>query len=148
MRKLWLKWSLLVGLSAVVSFAFGLGVLSTPAFIIGMVAGIACFIMFYVWLDNKLILWQRPRWRKALLLGVVIKMLLQVWPMIEMYCGIVSLAVLDTLFGQSIPLFWHGFLGTLGTGTLLSLVVGIFTALSYGVLGLWQRTMTHSKERV
>lgn len=148
MRALWLKWSILVGLSALVSFALGLQVLSEPHFVVGMLVGIVCFIAFYVWLDHKLIICQRPQWRKALLLGVVIKMLLQVWPIIEINCGMLSLMVLESVFGRDIPFFWHGFLATLGTGTLLSLVVGVLTALLRGLLGCWQSSIINSKGRV
>ena len=146
MRKLWFKWSILVCLSALVSFALGFNVLSEPPFVVGMVAGIVCFIAFYVWLDNKLIVWQRQRWRKALLLGVVIKILLQAWPIIEIDCGMLSLMAIESVFGRDIPFFWHGFLATLSTGTLLSLVVGILTALLHWLLGFWQRFIINTRE--
>lgn len=133
MLKNLVKWSVLVLLSSVASVvAAVLMDYSTPHHLLGMVLGIATFIVAYALVDSWLVKSGREELSRALRLAVYIKMGLQLAPVVETGAGLCAGLLLDPMIG-SMPVMVYTYLMTLVVGLLLSLVVALFTAIIRGV---------------
>lgn len=121
--KIFLKWTILVWLNAAYSFYMSLSKYSQAIEIAGITFVVFTFVIAYATVDiyplnqNNLLL----RWQ--LFGSVVIKMLFQIYPVIEMSSGIIAANIVEDLIG--IISFLTAFLTTLIDGFLLSLLVAI-----------------------
>jgi hypothetical protein len=79
----------------------------------------------------------RPDLRRALLWGVVMRGLMQFWPVLEILAGALAMQTV-ALTGIALP-FLTPFLITLVDGVLLSLAAGLFMLLVRLALHLWGR---------
>ncbi|SUB28280.1 hypothetical protein [Avibacterium gallinarum] len=140
LKKITLFWTVVVLLNAALCFFCGLMVSHHPMSILGMLAGIGCFIGFYTFLDYKLLIKQQYLCRKALRQGGIIRAFSQLSILlhfsIEFFCGIVALSTLEVLFHGSLPLFVHSFLATLLTGLALSALLALFGLICFIMLKL------------
>jgi len=124
--KLLIKWSFIVLLSAIAGI---IGALLdgdiTSELIIGMLLGIATFVLIYYCIDIFLMKRQLEAQRKSLMLAVKIKMALQLVPAIDAMAGAASLNIVGVVVNESDNILLHTYLCTLTTGLALSFVVGM-----------------------
>ena len=126
--RLCLKWTLLVSLSATASFiAALLSAHNSAAHIAGMIAGIVTFIAIYVAIDGWAIANAKTELQKSLRIGVLVKIGLELIPAIEIFTGLVIVSGVEALGIRSV--FLATYLKTMGTGAILSLVVGLIASL-------------------
>lgn len=126
--RLCLKWTLLVSLSAVASFfAALLSGHNTASHIAAMIAGIVTFIAIYVTIDGWAIANGLTEFKKSLRVGVLVKIGLELIPAIEVFTGLFVVNLIEALHIHSI--FLATYLKTMGTGTILSLGVGMIASL-------------------
>ncbi|MCW9717189.1 hypothetical protein [Avibacterium sp. 21-599] len=135
LKKLLFFWTAVVLFNTAVCFFFGLLISSHPMSILGMCIGVLCFIAFYTFVDYHLLIKQKLRWHKALRRSALIRGGLQIAVLlhvsIEFWCGFLALALLEVLFGSSLPLFLHSFLATLLTGLFLSVILAILCVICF-----------------
>ena len=140
----WRFWTFWVCVNAIASFGWGIALGHGTAYVLGMVVGIAIFIVAYALLDAYLLKNGLKKWHDALKLGVYIKAGLQLLNLgifidlmisPEIWAGILALMVVgdgfDIGFGidsDTYP-FWFALASTLMTGAILSLIVGVLTQL-------------------
>lgn len=124
--KLLIKWSFIVLLSAIAGI---IGALLdgdiTSELIIGMLLGIATFVLIYYCIDIFLMKRQLEAQRKSLMLAVKIKMALQLVPAIDAMAGASSLNIVGVVVNESDNILLYTYLCTLTTGLALSFVVGM-----------------------
>jgi hypothetical protein len=124
--KLLIKWSFIVLLSAIAGI---IGALLdgdiTSELIIGMLLGIATFVLIYYCIDIFLMKRQLEAQRKSLMLAVKIKMALQLVPAIDAMAGAASLNIVGVVVNESDNILLYTYLCTLTTGLALSFVVGM-----------------------
>ncbi|WOI37601.1 hypothetical protein R1T43_00780 [Alteromonas sp. CI.11.F.A3] len=124
--KLLIKWSFIVLLSAIAGI---IGALLdgdiTSELIIGMLLGIATFVLIYYRIDIFLMKRQLEAQRKSLMLAVKIKMALQLVPAIDAMAGAASLNIVGLFVKKSDNSLLFTYLCTLTTGLALSFVVGM-----------------------
>ena len=129
-------WTFWVVVNAIASFVWG-AVLHNN--ILGMLVGIACFVVVYTLLDSYLLKHHRKA-HKALITGVYIKAGLQLFniaifsnlniPMIpEVIAGILTLTILEPIINSDQQPFLFALLATLLTGFFLSLMVGVISLI-------------------
>lgn len=143
MQNHWLFWGFWVLVNALSSFGWGSLVVGTSIVaLMGMLLGIAVFIVIYGSIDAYLIKQGYSRIHNALRRSVYIKAGLQLlnaliffsWPVSpELWSGIVAVSITEERLGisQINQPFWFALLSTLLTGALLSLLVGLLTAIIY-----------------
>jgi hypothetical protein len=126
-----LKWTLLVTLSAVASFVAALMTgHTTAAHIAGMLAGIVTFIAAYVLIEARARQKGMESFLKALKVGVIVKIGLELIPAIEIFTGMFAVQLLEWLSIHS-P-FPSAYLKTVITGVILSgFVFGIASIYTY-----------------
>ncbi|WP_019672100.1 hypothetical protein [Psychrobacter lutiphocae] len=137
MKNHWLFWGFWVLLNALASFVWGNLVLASkvPA-LLGMLAGIAVFIVVYGLVDAYFIKKGYLKLHQALRRSVYIKAVLQLLNIfvifgisisLELWAGIISVGITDKYLGinQMLQPFGFAFINTLLTGTILSLVVSV-----------------------
>lgn len=126
--KLFIKWCLLVSLSAVASFvAAVLTDYSGVVKIIAMLAGIISFACIYTFIEAWAILKMKHEFLTSLKVGVLVKVALQLIPAIEVFTGAFAVWLVDLLNVHNH--FVSVYLKTMVTGSLLSLVVFAIAAL-------------------
>jgi hypothetical protein len=136
--RLFLKWTLLVTLNALASFAAAvLTDFSNATALVAMAFGIATFIVLYTCIEGWAIARGRDDLRKSLKVGVIVKMILQLLPGIELGAGYVATrflagAGLAAKEGDE-PGFLFTYLSTLIVGLLLSVIVFVIAALYWHV---------------
>jgi len=136
--QIFMKWTMLVWLNAAFSFVIALSSFKNelPA-ILGMTLGVFTFVGLYSFLDYRLMKQGKENVRDWLLIGVIIKMLTQFFPMIEIGTGMAAMGIIESgfkfirRFVVHIPsvddaLFISTYLVTVIDGVLLSLVIGVF----------------------
>ena len=136
-------WTFWVIVNAIASFVWAIIFNQSIPYILGMVVGVACFIVAYTLLDGYLIKYQHQTAHKALITGVYIKAGLQLLnigmlfslPIApEMWAGIGAIGIVEQLVNINQQPFLYALLATLLTGFLLSLLVGVISL----VVGLIQ----------
>lgn len=136
-NKLALFWTIVVVFNAALCFGFGLMVSNDLMSILGMLTGIVCFIVFYTFVDYTLLANQKYLWHKVLRQSSIIRSFFQIFILlnfsIEFFCGILALSLLEVLFDNGLPLFFHSFLATLITGALLSIIVVLLSLMCFGI---------------
>lgn len=116
---LWLKWTFLVCINAVVGLIF-----AEPddnwAYNFGIFFGIACFIPIYVLVDNYAITTDNKHLQKSLFIGVIIRAISQCFLVVDLIAGIMAHQILGFGVGVKSPEitvgFFQGFLLTILTG--------------------------------
>ena len=143
MQNHWLFWGFWVLINALSSFGWGSIVVgSSLVALVGMLVGIAVFIVFYGSVDAYLLKQGYSRMHNALRRSVYIKAGLQLlnasiflgWPVSpELWSGMIAVGITEQRLGisQTHQPFWFALLNTLITGALLSLLVGLLTVLIY-----------------
>ena len=143
MQNHWLFWGFWVLINALSSFGWGSIVVgSSLVALVGMLVGIAVFIVFYGSVDAYLLRQGYSRMHNALRRSVYIKAGLQLlnasiflgWPVSpELWSGMIAVGITEQRLGisQTHQPFWFALLNTLITGALLSLLVGLLTVLIY-----------------
>ena len=135
-------WSFWVVVNAIASFIWAIILDNSIPYILGMLVGVACFIVAYTLFDGYLLKQQHKTAHKALVRGVHIKAGLQllnfgmfinlsIAP--EMWVGLGAISILDPFISIHQP-FLFARLATLLTGFLLSIMVGVISL----VVGLIQ----------
>lgn len=135
LKKLIIFWTGAVLFNALLCFWFGLMISHHLMSIIGMLAGIICFVAFYTFIDYKLLIHEKFLWHRALRQSSLIKGYFQLSILlhfsVEFFCGYLALGLLETLFGRNLPLFLHSFLATLITGLFLSIILIVFCLICF-----------------
>ena len=126
--KLVLKWTLLVSLNAIASFIAAL--LSGHDSLIkiaAMLAGIFTFILIYTLIEAWAEMRQMKSFLRSLKVGVIVKMVLQLIPAIEIFTGMFIVWSIEQVGVKNV--FFATYLKTVGTGVILSCVVFVITAV-------------------
>lgn len=125
MVNLYLKWTVLVWLNAIVGLILGMADRGV-AHNVGVCLGVCVFIPIYVLLEDYAIKTGNLKLQKSLLIGVIIRACLQLIVVVDMGAGILAHTIVNALFGFGIDSrgFLSGFLLTVTTGAILSGVVG------------------------
>lgn len=125
MVNLYLKWTALVWLNAIVGLILGMADRGT-AHNVGVCLGICVFIPIYALLENYAIKTGNLKLQKSLFIGVMIRACLQLIVVVDMGAGIMAHGIVNALFGFGIDSrgFLSGFLLTVTTGAILSGVAG------------------------
>lgn len=138
MAKLYLKWTVLVWLNAIVGLILG-GSGVNVAHDIGIFLGVCVFIPLYALLDNYALKTGNVNLQQSLLIGVILRACLQMIVVVDLVAGILASAIVGWVFGLDVvgleaydnvlseSGFWYGFLMTITTGAILSGVVGVLT---------------------
>ena len=130
-----LKWTGLVWLNAAVSFFLALEQHRNAADVLGIVCGVFSFVFLYAAVDYLLLLRNRQKLRKMLLIGVILKALTQLYPVIEMLTGLLALKAAELIMPEI--RFLTVYLVTVIDGVLLSLLVMMFM----GLIKLWSMVL-------
>jgi hypothetical protein len=126
--RLFLKWALLVSLSAVASFVAAILTGHDSALkIAAMLAGIVTFIGIYMLIEAWAVSKDMHNFLKSLKVGVIVKMGLQLIPAIEIFTGMFVVWIIEGL--KIHDDFSSTYLKTVGTGTILSFVVFMIAAI-------------------
>ncbi len=159
------KWLLICAISGGPSFYFGLFVGGLrPAAIFAMIAGIATFAAFYVYLESRESVRRKiadRRIRRALWIGYGTRIVLSIIPLaalVDMWCGVISVGLCDAIFGgggnlmqsldrldapaeqlATIPFTAQIYFTTLVQGVLLNIILGAYTLI---VLAICYSTMS------
>ncbi|MGB6310420.1 MAG: hypothetical protein WBF89_21785 [Steroidobacteraceae bacterium] len=135
--RLWLRWTLLVGLSATASFVAALlSDHNQTVDIIAMLCGIATFIVINVRLETWAVSRQKTEFVKSLRVAVWIKIGLELLPAIEVLTGVMIVGLVEMLGLKS--RFLETYLKTVGTGTLLAMIVFLIAAIYRYVQHRWR----------
>lgn len=138
MANLYLKWTALVWLNALLGLILGGGGINM-AHNMGIFLGVCAFIPLYALLDNYAIKTGNVNLQKSLLIGVMIRACLQMIMVVDLVAGMLASAIVGQVFGFDVVGlesydnilsengFWYGFLMTIATGAILSGVVGVLT---------------------
>jgi len=126
-----LKWTLLVCLSAICSFAAAiLSQFAKPAEIAGMLLGIVTFIAIYSAIEHWALKKNRALFLQSLKYGVIIKIFLQLVPAIELGAGwVAAMLIMGGTDGEKG--FLTTYLMTITVGILLSAIVFLITSVCY-----------------
>ncbi len=136
-----LKWTLLVWLNAAVSLVLAADFMKEWLDALGVILGIFTFVGFYSLLDYRLLQAKATRMRRLLLISVLIKALTQVFPIIEMFSGMIAASIVQQIFGP-VP-FIRTYFTTVIDGVLLSVIVGIFMLIIRAIGALIARIKAH-----
>ena len=128
------KWSLIVGFNAIFCMIFAFDFMKTVSGALGVIAGIACFILLYTKLDEFLFKTKRKEWLKALLIAAIVTGFFSLFPAMPVISGTLALDITGLIFnfpssGYQHKGFFPIFLTTILTGLFLSLLVLILAFL-------------------
>ena len=128
----YLKWCFLIGINVIVSTIFVSDIMKTSTGAMGVFAGIMTFVFLYARIDIFLRGKGKEKWRKALYIGVVIKSLFQLFPMIDLLTGAMAVDMVTKLFGHDVLMtnslvFTEIYLTTVIDGLILSVLAAILT---------------------
>jgi|GEM_PF-1542357 len=121
------KWGLIVVLNSIISFYFAVTMGKGPGLldVLGMLAGIATFVVVYAELESWLVREGHHKAARQLVIAALLKALTQLAPALEIAAGMISLQSVNFAIGYT-PFISH-YLTTLLNGALLSLAVaGMF----------------------
>lgn len=132
--KIFGKWTILVGLNAILSIMFALDTLKSTSQIMGVVMGIFTFIIIYSAIDLMLYEHQLEEWRQSLIIGVILKALLQFVFVVELIAGILATGAVHAIYPSAnnlsyIDEFFRTYLTVMIDGILLSFVAGLITVI-------------------
>ncbi|WP_230657082.1 hypothetical protein [Psychrobacter sp. I-STPA10] len=131
-------WTFWVVVNAIASFVWAIFLDNSIPYILGMLVGIACFVVAYTLLDGYLLKHQHKTAHKALITGVYIKAGLQLlnfgffiqMPIIpEIWAGAAAMTLLESFINPNNQPFLFALLATLLTGFFLSLLVGVISLI-------------------
>lgn len=137
--KLIAKWTALVLLNAIISYVYALSEFASPLEQLGMALGVLSWLIIYLQLDSYLLRHGYERLSRSLWIGALVKAFTQLYPMLELLCGILAVSAVEELALQEQPLL-ATYLITMLDGLLLSLVVGAITAVTFGLVSWTQST--------
>ena len=150
MQANWKFWTFWVVVNAIASFIWAIILDNSIPYILGMLVGVACFIVAYTLFDGYLLKQQHKTAHKALVRGVHIKaglqllnfgMLINLPIAPEMWAGIVATDIVEQLVYINQQPFLYALLATLFTGFFLSLIVGVISL----VVGLVQSRSSQAR---
>lgn len=125
------RWCAVCGLSAIPSFVFGM--IATSGQVAGMLVGIAIFAAGYTLLDFRTAHWsvrKRRDVRRTLKIAygtrVTISIVFPVGAYLDMICGIGTLAISESLFGQGFT--------SIDSGVTTAFFPAVFATLLQGVI--------------
>lgn len=142
------KWMLLVGLNAVMSYFFAVSNnINSISEQIAMILGISTWIVIYICAELYFQHYQLHCWRDSMTISALLKCLTQFYPMIELMTGLLSLSIigyisdkLSDVFGVTIMFSTaiQIYFATVLDGFLLSLFVGLLMPILYLMLRLYR----------
>lgn len=121
---LFIKWTILVWLNAAFSFFVAINEHKETIDILGIICGVFTFVAIYTAIDYYLIKIKAIKLSKSIFVAVLLKVLTQFYPMIEMGTGILSTGFIENISLNKIP-FISTYLITLTDGILLSIIVAL-----------------------
>jgi len=129
---IYLKWCFLIGINVIVSTFFASEIMTTTGGALGVYLGIMTFVFLYARIDIYLMNRKREKWRKALYIGVAIKSLFQLFPIIDLTTGLMATEMVNNLLEHDVltddhVIFMEIYLITVIDGLILSLFVAIIT---------------------
>ena len=132
---IYLKWCFLVGINVIVSTFFAMDIMKRPEGALGVILGILTFVFIYARMDIFLLNHGKIKWRNALYIGVAIKSLFQLFPMIDLITGAMASQMVSNLVGYDILMndnvvFFEIYLTTIIDGLLLSILALVLTLSS------------------
>ncbi len=119
---IFIKWTAIVWLNAIVSFILAVDSGTSDIDILAMICGVFTFVFMYTAFDLYLIKINNQNLRKSLLISTLIKALTQFYPMIEMITGILAINAVTVIDDIT---FLSTYLTTVLDGILLSIIVAI-----------------------
>ncbi len=126
--KMCLKWILLVALSAIASFVAALLTAHNRGIdIFAMLTGIATFIVINILLEGWATSRHKSEFIRSLKVAVLIKIGLELIPAIEVATGMWIVALVDSAGFKY--RFLATYLKTIGTGTVLALIVFVIASI-------------------
>lgn len=148
--KIFGKWTILVGLNAILSIMLALDILISTHQIMGVIMGIFTFIIIYSAIDLTLYKRQLEEWRRSLIIGVILKALLQFVFVVELIAGILATGAVQAIYPYAVSLsyideFFRTYLTVMIDGILLSFVAGLITVI---VKYIRKRFRKRSQERM
>ena len=143
MQLRWSFWILWVVVNAVASFFWAVFLGNSLSYLAGILTGIACFIVFYTFVDGYLAKHQHFAGQRALVRGVYIKAGLQLLNLLaindlspfipEVWAGSAAIMLVDKLIYES-DSFLFALLTTLLTGAFLSVIVGAISVAIWAII--------------
>lgn len=143
---LWLKWTALVWLNAIIGLFFS-GFGTDWAYNIGIILGVCVFIPIYALIDRHAIQTDNKTLQKSLLISVLLRACMQLIIVVDLFVGIIAQGIAKSLLssdaeydymdGWHLVGFWDGFLTTVLMGGILSVLVfvlGLFVMLGVEML--------------
>lgn len=143
-KMLWLKWTALVWLNAIIGLFFS-GFGTDWAYNIGIILGVCVFIPIYALIDRHAIQTDNKTLQKSLLISVLLRACMQLIIVVDLFVGIIAQGIAKSLLGSDAKYdymdgwhlvgFWDGFLTTVLMGGMLSVLVfvlGLFVMLMIG----------------
>lgn len=143
-KMLWLKWTALVWLNAIIGLFFS-GFGTDWAYNIGIILGVCVFIPIYALIDRHAIQTDNKTLQKSLLISVLLRVCMQLIMVVDLFVGIIAQGIAKSLLGSDAEYdymdgwhlvgFWDGFLTTVLMGGMLSVLVfvlGLFVMLMIG----------------
>lgn len=118
---IFLKWTVIVWLNAIISLIFAIEPNTTVIDILGIVSGVFTFVFIYTAVDWYLIQMDKQNLRKSLLISTLLKALTQFYPMIEIMTGVLATDAIKYLIGKVD--FFSMYFATVLDGILLSIIV-------------------------
>lgn len=115
-------------------------------YVAGITMGVCMFIPLYVNLEKRIRKDNQTRLLKSLNIAVVIRVLLQCVVVVDMMAGMCAIMVTTSLGLREG--FMMGFVATLVTGGLLSVVVAILTAIVMGILNLFNSNSSQKADHM
>lgn len=131
-KRLWLKWTALVWLNALIGIWFsGSFNYQVPLFTLGVVLGICAFIPCYVMAELWAIKQDNLHLQKSLWISVIVRAVSQVVIIVDMMAGMVAIEMAEWIFPKVVLdfKFFEGFIFTIITGGLLSILVFVMTTV-------------------
>ena len=136
------RWFLVCTISAVPSYVFGVGI--SQAQISAMIIGILMFIVAYTCLDYvtaTTAFRQNRRVARTLKIAygsrIAISIIYPIAFVLDMFCGMVSISVTETISGSEVADGSMGFAATLFTtlvqGIVLNVVLGVYALLVHAI---------------
>jgi hypothetical protein len=127
-----LLWAVLVFVNAIVGLYFSLSGADAISDVAAISCGVLTFMLVYIEIDYRLGIWGYATLRRRLVTGAILRALLQLYPVVDMGVGIVSVGLVNSTIGDLI--FLSMYLSVLTHAFLLSLIVAAIMALIQGVV--------------
>jgi hypothetical protein len=146
-----IKWTLLVGFNAIISYLFALAAnIDSVEQHIAMALGVFTWILIYIHADLYLYHHHLYRWRNSMMISACLKPFTQYYPMIEFYAGALSLELIQRI-NEIAPFLFDSkqmilvYLTTVLDGFFLTLIVSLFTIVIFFIISIFtsEKSINH-----